>query len=266
VAFLNWLRCACGLPYDDRPSSRRRNVSGANLCQHRPYVNGAHIWAATDRPLATEAITLSASTPAPTPKAAYHHGALRSSLIAAARRLIGEHGEDRFSLADACAAAGVSTAAPYRHFADKDDLLDHVVAEGFTDLANRVREAAAQHAVGTETRILEVGRTYLAFGLAEPALFRKMFAQTPGRSTSELVNASGNACFATVLEEVAHYCQANAVDGDTDLVAVQLWTFVHGVTSLVGGGAYGDVAPGIDIDRLMTTAAEGLLFSLPRRP
>ncbi len=209
--------------------------------------------------------TLTAAKRGAKPKAAYHHGALRTSLIDAARHLIAAHGESRFSLADACSAAGVSTAAPYRHFADKDDLIDHVVAEGFGDLTRRAREAAARHPVGSEARVLEIGRAYLAFGLAEPALFRIMFAHMPGRSTSALVNASGHACFSYVLEEVVRYCQVNDVDGAADLVSVQLWTFVHGVTSLVGGAAYGVVVPEVEVDRLMASAADRLLFSLPRR-
>ncbi len=220
---------------------------------------------ATVRPHAERALAMTAAKRRAKPKAGYHHGALRASLIDAARHLIGTHGESRFSLADACSTAGVSTAAPYRHFSDKDDLIDHVVAEGFGDLTSRAREAAAHHPVGSEARVLEIGRAYLAFGLAEPALFRIMFAQTPGRSRSDLVHASGSACCAYVLDEVVQYCHVNDVDGSADLVALQLWTFVHGVTSLVGGAAYGAVVAEVEVDRLMESAAERLLFSLPRR-
>jgi AcrR family transcriptional regulator len=201
-----------------------------------------------------------------TAKAAYHHGDLRPSLIAATRRLIDERGEDRFTLADACRAAGVSTAAPYRHFHDKDALLNDVVAEGFIDLTQRMRAAAAHHPVGSQARILEIGQAYLAFGLGEPALFRMMFAQTTSRSSSESANARGRECFEVLVEEVVAYCRANEVDGDADLVAVQLWTVVHGATSLAGGPAFGQVAPTIDVRRLLASATDRLLFSLPQRP
>jgi AcrR family transcriptional regulator len=199
------------------------------------------------------------------PRASYHHGELRRSLIAATRRLIGERGEDRFSLADACRAAGVTTAAPYRHFADKDELLQAVVAEGFLDLTQRTRDAAARQPGGSEARVLEIGRTYLAFGLGEPALFRMMFAQTPGRAVSALVNEHGRACFEAVLDEVAAYGHAHRIVGDARIVALQLWSFVHGVTGLVSGRGYAEVAPDLDVDHLLATAAERLLFSLPSR-
>jgi AcrR family transcriptional regulator len=199
------------------------------------------------------------------PKAGYHHGELRAALIAATRRLIGEHGADRFSLADACAAAGVSTAAPYRHFSDKEELLALVVAEGFGDLTSRARAAALRHPDGSEERILEIGRAYVGFGLGEPALFRMMFAPTMGRTSDERVTASGKACFQFVLDEVVGYCRATGVDGDADLIALQLWTFVHGVTSLLSDRTYAQIAPELDVDEMMTAAADRLLFRLPRR-
>ncbi|MEM6374564.1 MAG: helix-turn-helix domain-containing protein, partial [Pseudomonadota bacterium] len=60
----------------------------------------------------------------------YHHGDLRADLVEATRRLVEEKGPDRFSVSDACRAAGVSTAAPYRHFEDRDEMLLAVCAEG----------------------------------------------------------------------------------------------------------------------------------------
>lgn len=217
------------------------------------------------RPPSRAAPGMSDRTPVVPPKAGYHHGGLRAALIAATRRLIGAHGVDRFSLADACAAAGVSTAAPYRHFADKEELLNQVVAEGFTDLTNRARTAATRHPAGTEERILELGRAYVEFGLGEPALFRMMFAPTARTAPDDPANTAGKACFQYVLDEVVGFCRATGVDGDADLVALQLWTFVHGVTSLVSDRAYAEIAPGLDLDRMMTAAADRLLFRLPKR-
>jgi AcrR family transcriptional regulator len=221
--------------------------------------------ALADRPSSRAAPGMSGRTPVVQPKAGYHHGGLRTALIDATRRLIGDHGVDRFSLADACAAAGVSTAAPYRHFADKEELLNQVVAEGFTDLTNRARAAATRHPVGTEERILELGRAYVEFGLGEPALYRMMLAPTARTTPDDPATAAGKACFQYVLDEVVGYCRTTGVDGDADLVALQLWTFVHGVTSLVGDGAYAEIAPELDVDRMMTAAADRLLFRLPKR-
>ena len=63
-------------------------------------------------------------------KSRYHHGDLRAGLIEATRRLVEEKGPDGFSVSDACRLAGVSTAAPYKHFKDKNEMLVAMVMEG----------------------------------------------------------------------------------------------------------------------------------------
>ena len=67
-------------------------------------------------------------------KKSFHHGDLREALIAATRELLIEHGPDGFTLADACRRAGVTTAAPYKHFRDKQEIIEEIVARGFDQL------------------------------------------------------------------------------------------------------------------------------------
>ena len=67
----------------------------------------------------------------------YHHGDLREALIQATTTLVEERGAENFSLADACRCAGVSTAAPYRHFRDKEEILEEIAARGFDTLTER---------------------------------------------------------------------------------------------------------------------------------
>ncbi|NJS39575.1 MAG: TetR/AcrR family transcriptional regulator [Rhodobacteraceae bacterium] len=84
-------------------------------------------------------------------KTTYHHGELRQALIDAARHLIAERQGNDFSLSDACRRAGVSTAAPYRHFPDKTAIINEVVAQGFADMGNQFRAATAAFPAGTPT-------------------------------------------------------------------------------------------------------------------
>ncbi|MEJ8562537.1 TetR/AcrR family transcriptional regulator [Yoonia sp. GPGPB17] len=63
-------------------------------------------------------------------RTSYHHGDLRSQLIEATRQLVEEKGPDHFSVSEACRRAGVSTAAPYKHFKDKTEMLREVAAAG----------------------------------------------------------------------------------------------------------------------------------------
>lgn len=197
-------------------------------------------------------------------KTAYHHGELRQALIDAARRLVGERGADGFSLADACRLAGVSTAAPYRHFADKQAIVDEVVAQGFRDMTDRSRAAVAPFPPGAPERIQAVGQVYFDFAVQEPALFRLMFSQSHRVTGEDIVTISGTGCFGFVVQEVVDYCTLNRVEGDARLIAVQLWTMVHGAASLTIDGDYAKVAPDIDVAEVMAVGVERLLFS--RRP
>lgn len=199
-------------------------------------------------------------------KTAYHHGELRQALIDAARALIQDSQGNDFSLSDACRRAGVSTAAPYRHFTDKNHIVAEVVAQGFADMTARARAQASAFAPGDAARIVAVGRVYLDFAVGEPALFRMMFGQKPSLAGDDIVTARGRDCFAYVVDEVVGYCTANRVIGDARMIAVQLWTMVHGAASLTIDGDYAKVAPDIAVDALMAQAAERLLFSRPRHP
>jgi AcrR family transcriptional regulator len=199
-------------------------------------------------------------------KTSYHHGELRQALIDAARLLIQERQGNDFSLSDACRRAGVSTAAPYRHFADKTEIINEVVAQGFVDMSQQFRTAATAFPAGARDRIIAVGRVYLAFAINEPALFRMMFSQKPNLSDDDIVTAQGKACFAYVLQEVIDYCTLNGVVGNAQMIALQLWTLVHGASSLTIDGDYAKVAPDVDPQAMIAAGAERLLFLLPKRP
>ena len=197
-------------------------------------------------------------------KTSYHHGELRQALINAARHLIQERDGNDFSLSDACRRAGVSTAAPYRHFADKTEIINEVVAQGFVDMTTRFRTAAEVFAPGERGRIVAVGQVYLAFAIGEPALFRMMFSQKPNLSEDDIVTSQGKICFAYVLQEVIDYCTFQGVMGNAQMIALQLWTLVHGAASLTIDGDYAKVAPQIDTREMIASGAERLLFLLPQ--
>lgn len=155
-------------------------------------------------------------------KTSYHHGELRQALIDAARLLINERHDNNFSLSDACRRAGVSTAAPYRHFADKTEIISQVVAQGFVDMVTRFQTAAGEFPLGAPERITAVGQVYLTFAIDEPALFRMMFSQKPSLFEDDIVTAKGKACFAYVLNEVVDYCALHNVQGNAQMIALQL--------------------------------------------
>jgi AcrR family transcriptional regulator len=192
-------------------------------------------------------------------KAPYHHGDLREALIAATRRLVMERGAENFTLADACRVAGVTTAAPYRHFRSKQEILEEIVSRGFEELSRRAMAAIAEKGPGTLEAIVAMGQTYVSFAVNETALFRLMFGQDPALKTAAHVAGTGHACFANLIEQIALYCQRNRVRGDALEIAMRLWTFVHGAASLMIDKDYLEMAPQLDVNRLIANAAPGLL-------
>lgn len=194
-------------------------------------------------------------------KERYHHGDLREALIAATATLVVERGAENFSLADACRCAGVSTAAPYRHFRDKQEILEEITARGFDTLTQMTIKAVEEHGSGTLEGITALGRTYVAFAVEEQAVFRLMFGQNTSLKAAELVETRGHACFDNVIGEVAKYCEKNGIEGDARGIAVQLWTFVHGAASLIIDKDYEKVAPDVDVEKMMFTATQRLLGS-----
>ena len=102
----------------------------------------------------------SAEKPKPTAlrKSAYHHGDLRAGLIEATRQLVEEKGPDGFSVSDACRLAGVSTAAPYKHFKDKSEMIIAMVAEGMVRHRQNMLDALEGVPVGSPERVTALGR------------------------------------------------------------------------------------------------------------
>jgi len=169
-------------------------------------------------------------------KRAYHHGDLRAALISAATELLSEEGGERgISLTAAAARAGVSAAAPYRHFADKEALLAAVAEAGFRRLRDALAEAAAARA-GLE-RLAAVGAAYVKFAREAPASFRLMFGADVDKLRHPSLLEAAFAALGTLLAVVSEAQGAGVLAGDDpSRVAVPLWGLVHGLATLQASG------------------------------
>src|ERR1700730_4587955 len=105
----------------------------------------------------------------------YHHGNLKEALLQAALGLIAEKGAAGFTFADAARMAGVSPAAPYRHFRDRDELLSSIAQRGFEQFEALLTTASDDGRPDTLTAFERVGKAYLAFAREEPAFYSAMF-------------------------------------------------------------------------------------------
>ena len=185
----------------------------------------------------------------------YHHGDLRAQLIEATRALVEEKGPDHFSVSEACRRAGVSTAAPYKHFKDKDEMLRAVALEGMRRQRDQMRVELESYAPGTLERIVALGRVYVRFAVTEPGVFRLMFGLSETHADhGELVD-TGNSTFMVVQQEVARCRGGETVeDGDMHL-AFLLWSFVHGLSFLTIDGKLAEKSLPVDIEKTLEDIA-----------
>ncbi|MGO9694994.1 MAG: TetR/AcrR family transcriptional regulator, partial [Mycobacterium sp.] len=108
-------------------------------------------------------------------RGSYHHGDLKRALTSAALSLVAEKGPKGFTLTEAARRAGVSAAAPYRHFADKAELLAAVAEQGFRDLHADLAAAGAR-ASDPRERVIELGRVYVRWAVTHPDHYQVMFS------------------------------------------------------------------------------------------
>lgn len=190
-------------------------------------------------------------------KQRYHHGDLAAALIAAIRVLIERDGPGDFSLAEACKMAGVSTAAPYRHFADKHEMLCEVAESGFRELTQAMLDRLQAVPDTGPARIAAIGKVYVAFAMQNPGTFRLMFGSDVKQD--EDVHCAGDECFGVLISEVAQQIGAAFDSEDSMTLSVMLWSFVHGVASLALDGDYEAAGVEVDTDRMLELAAQRFL-------
>src|SRR5690348_364826 len=168
----------------------------------------------------------------------YHHGNLREALIRAALDLIAQKGPAGFTFADAARWAGVSPAAPYRHFRDRDALLADVARRGFEEFTAALAKAWDEGKPDVMAAFDRLGKTYLAFAKREPAYYSAMFeAGIALDSDRELREVSENA-FAVLRAAAEKLVALMPPQGRPPalMVALHIWSMTHGIASLFGRG------------------------------
>ena len=176
-------------------------------------------------------------TPAPGTKAGYHHGDLKSALQAAASTLIRQRGVEAVSLREISQAAGVSHAAAYRHYADKQALLANLAEAGFDELAQLIRRATAKHAAAPLAQLEAAGLAYVRFGMRQPHLLQLMFGNAISDWQAHESLVSSGAALAQQLADIIAAGQASGDlrDGNPAELTLTAWSVVHGLALLLVG-------------------------------
>lgn len=181
---------------------------------------------------------------------------MRDALIDAAHALIREGGVAAFRMSDACRRAGVSTAAPYRHFKDREHLIADVMIRGFERFSEVMIEARDAHPKGSVEAIVAMGLAFRRFAKADPELFHLMWSVTFETDPKPQERPECAGSFDILLDAVTPLSEAvaardsGAAAADPRGFALALWSGVHGLTSLEIGGRL-NVVEGVDPDQLI---------------
>ncbi len=185
------------------------------------------------------------SDPGPEPRRSYHHGNLRQALVEATLKLIEDKGPLGFTLADAARAAGVSAAAPYRHFRGRDELIEEVARQGYGMFADRLERAWNEGRPSALSAFMATGRAYLDFARGNPGYYIAMFESGVSiAGDPDLALAADRAM--SVLVRAAERLAAHLPPDrrpPAGMVANHIWAFSHGVVELFARGHPGGRAP-----------------------
>jgi AcrR family transcriptional regulator len=168
----------------------------------------------------------------------YHHGNLREALIRAALELIATKGTAGFTFAEAARFAGVSPAAPYRHFRDRDELMAQVALRGFEQFERALASAWKDGRPEVFSALDRLGNAYLDFARTQPAFYSAMFEAGVPVGANPGLREAGDRAFAVLRAAADKLCATMPAAGRPPvlMVALHIWTMAHGVASLFGRG------------------------------
>ena len=185
----------------------------------------------------------------------YHHGDLAAALVQSAIELLNEDPAAELSLRAVARRAGVSPAAPYRHFADREALVSSVAAVGYRELAARLR--AASESPSSVDDVADIAVAYVRFALERSGLFRAMFAERCDTTSPDRVEA-----VEAIREYLNAVVAATVSTSEQDEVATAMWALVHGLAFLYLGGKFTETAPA-EIDARVRSTVRAVLVRTP---
>jgi AcrR family transcriptional regulator len=168
----------------------------------------------------------------------YHHGNLKEALLRAALELIAQKGPAGFTFAEAARWAGVSPAAPYRHFRDRDELLASIALRGFERFAIMLERAWDDGRPQPFAALDRLGKAYLEFARSEPAFYSAMFEAGIPLATSAELREAGERAFGILRGAAEMLCAQMPPPSRPPalMVALHIWSMSHGIASLFGRG------------------------------
>ena len=171
----------------------------------------------------------------------YHHGNLKEALVRAALELIAQKGPSGFTFAEAARWAGVSAAAPYRHFRDREELIADVALRGYEQFANALSHAWAEGRPDAASAFERLGKAYLNFARSEPSYYSAMFEAGVSLDASAELRAASDRAFGVLRSAVEALIATMPAQSRPPalMMALHIWTLSHGIASLFARGDAG---------------------------
>ncbi len=175
----------------------------------------------------------------------YHHGNLKQALVDATLELVLEKGPQGFTLAEAARAAGVSAAAPYRHFKGREDLIQECALQGFEVFADLMEHAYQKGQPSTMEAFSATGRAYLAFARKFPGHYITMFESGISIAGDSALKAASDRAFGVLTHAAEDLLEQMPSDQrpPASMVSHHIWALSHGVVELFTRGAPGAKSP-----------------------
>ncbi|MCP5073330.1 MAG: TetR/AcrR family transcriptional regulator [Rhodobacteraceae bacterium] len=175
----------------------------------------------------------------------YHHGNLREALVEATIKLIEEKGPTGFTMAEAAKLAGVSAAAPYRHFKGSDEIISEIARQGFGIFADLMEYAQRKSQPSALAAFEAVGRAYLAFSRKYPGYYIAMFESGVQINSNPDLASVANRGMNVLIASAEELCRALPPEKrpPASMVSHHIWAMSHGVVELFARGEPGTRSP-----------------------
>ena len=196
----------------------------------------------------------------------YHHGDLRNALLEAGEQLLAETGVAALSLRAVAKQAGVSHAAPYRHFKGKAALMSGLAQAGFSRLRSVISMAADKIPYDPEQKLVEAGVAYVHLALRNPELMQLMFSTAPGQVVDMQLRQSSMATLEPLVDIMNTGIEAGIFrDRDAHELALVAWTSMHGMAMLLVARLMEiDMADEKSLDGLVRSVAQNVIYGISR--
>ena len=168
-------------------------------------------------------------------KKKYHHGDLKNALIEAGIEILAKDGLGALSLREVARQAGVSHTAPYAHYADKQALIAAIATAGYKKLYARLADVVQQYQASPARQLVEAGWAYLEFAFDEPDHFKITFSGVVEKEKDYPAFVEISQKSFKLVVEIIEACQQTGIlpTGSSDLMAVSVWSMLHGLASLI---------------------------------